>query len=138
MDDCKYIRFIEQFDDQNFIMYQVQQTPWPLKNRDVVVDVVTTIDREAGTFTVNLSAIEDQRVPPQPQYVRITNLTGKWIVISLGSKYTSVTHTFTADPAGTLPISLINQNLQNGLYTTLQALRRIVQEPINIETANQS
>lgn len=138
MEDCKHTQFIEKFDDRNFIVYQVQDTPWPVKNRDIVVRVTTTINWEAGSFTVIVKAIEDARIPPQEHLVRITELTGKWEVEYLDREHTKVTYSLNTDPAGSLPVSLISKNLQNAPYITLQGLQRIVKEPSYIDAANQS
>jgi ribosome-associated toxin RatA of RatAB toxin-antitoxin module len=129
MSDCQKIRLVEKFDDQNFILYQVQKTPWPLAQRDAVVSVATTVRRDARSFTVRIKAVEDRRIPPQPNCVRITELTGTWQVASLDVDHTEITYSFTADPGGLLPLSLVNGNLQNVPYTTLRGLQRIVHEP---------
>jgi hypothetical protein len=138
MPDCKQIRFVEKFDEDNFILYQIQNAPWPVLDRDAVVKVSTIIDWEAGRFTVTLQDIEDPRVPPVPNLVRLAHLNGQWYVEYLDRGHSRVTYIFTADPAGALPVNMVNANLQKAPYTTLQGLRRIVRDPIYIEAANQS
>ena len=138
MPDCQQIRFVEKFDEENFIFYQIQNAPWPIIDRDAVVKVSTIIDWEVGRFTVTLQDIEDPRVPPVPNLVRLAHLSGQWHVEFLDRGHSRVTYTFTADPAGALPINMVNANLQKAPYTTLQGLRHIVREPMYIEAANQS
>ncbi len=136
MPDCKQVRFIEQFDEENFILYQVQNAPWPVLDRDAVVNVATVIDWKSGRFTVTLSDIDDPRVPPTPDCIRIARLNGEWIVEYLDDNHSRVSYRFTADPSGALPIAMINANLQKAPYTTLRGLQRIVQEPDYREAMN--
>lgn len=138
MPDCKRIRFVEKFDEENFIIYQVQNAPWPVLDRDAVVKVSTVIDWEAGRFTVILSDIDDPRIPPTPNLIRIARLNGEWIVEYLDDDHSRVSYRFTVDPSGSLPIAMVNANLQKAPYTTLRGLQRIVREPAYHDVVDQS
>ncbi|MCP4403145.1 MAG: hypothetical protein GY801_38295, partial [bacterium] len=138
MPTCKQIQIIEKFDEQNFIIHQINKTPWPLKNRDIVIKAGTTIDWENGIFRVDLQAIEDQRVPPDPSHVRVTTMNGHWHVTYLDRERTRVSYMMSVDPGGSLPKSMANKSLRGGPLTMLQNLRTIMKDPIYLETAHQS
>ncbi len=138
MSSCKKSQIIEKFDENNMIVYYVQKTTWPIKDRDVVLKATTTIDWESGWFTVELISTEDSRVPPKDNLVRMAKMIGKWFVKYIDREHTSVTFIFTSDPAGSLPASLVNDNMKNFPYNTLRGMKRIVKENKYIEAANKS
>ena len=138
MAGCKKLVVIEKFDENNMITYYVQKTIWPVTDRDVVLETVTKIDWESGRFAVELISIEDSRVPPKENLVRMAKMIGKWLVEYIDREHTRVTFIFTSDPAGSLPASLVNDNMKNFPYHTLRGMKRIVKEKKYIEAADRS
>jgi hypothetical protein len=138
MSGCKKSQIIEQFDENNMIVYHVQNTKWPLKDRDVVLKATTSLDWKAGWFRVELISIEDSRVPPKETHVRMVKMNGNWFAEYLDREHTRVTFIFTSDPGGSLPASLVNKNIKTFPYNTLRGMKGIVQEPKYIKAANSS
>ena len=138
MPNCQQAQIIEKLDEQNFITHQINKTPWPLKSRDTVVKARTTINWESGIFRVDLQAIEDPRVPPQPNRVRIEKMKGFWNIQYLDRERTRVSYMMCVDPGGSVPQSMANKRLQNGPLTMLKSLRTAVRNPAYLETAKQS
>ena len=85
-----------------------------------------------------MKAFEDQRVPPHPDRVRITTMSGRWHVQYLDRERTLVSYMIGVDPGGSLPKSMANKRLQNGPLIMLQGLRTVVKTPAYLETAEQS
>ncbi len=136
--NCRESQVFEKFDENNMLVYYVQKTPWPTKNRDVLLRATTTIAWESGWFRVDLISIEDSRVPPKDDLVRMAKMIGNWFVEYVDRERTKVTFTFTFDPAGSLPASLANNNMKNFPYDTLEGMRKIVKEKKYIEAADNS
>lgn len=138
MSGCKRLDVVERFDDNNMITHYVQKMPWPLTDRDVVLTVTTHIDWEIGAFTVQMAPVDDPRVPPQPDLTRMRNMVGRWFVKYVDREHTRITYIFTADPAINLPVSIINDDMKEFPWKTLQAMRIIIRNPKYIEAANLS
>ncbi len=138
MPNCKETQLIETFDKQNVIIHQVNKTPWPLKNRDSVVKANTTITWRNGVFTVDLQAIDDPRVPPHPNRIRITKMSGRWQLTYLHRDQTFVSYMICLDPGGSLPKYIVKKNMQDAPVNMLRSLRKVVKNPIYLETADQS
>lgn len=138
MSNCKHSELIEQFDENNMIAYHVQNSPWPVLDRDVVLRANTTIDWESGMFMVELQSIEDTRVPPRNDRVRMAKMIGTWLVEYVDREHTRVTYSFAFDPAGSLPAGLVNDRAKNTPYKTLLGLKEIVKDPAYIEAADTS
>lgn len=99
MPGCKETQLVERFDENNMILYYVQEIPWPFQNRDVVLRATTQINLEAGFFTVNTQSIEDSRAPVKKDLVRMADMKGQWLVEYIDRQHTRVTFRLKVDPA---------------------------------------
>jgi hypothetical protein len=136
--NCKKSRIVEKFDENNMIVYYVHKNPWPVKDRDVVLRATTTIAWDSGWFRVDLISVEDTRVPPKDNLVRMSKMTGSWFVEYVERERTKVTYTFTFDPAGSVLASLANNNMKNFPHNTLRGMREIVKQGKYVEAAYHS
>jgi hypothetical protein len=136
--NCKKSQVFEKYDENNMLVYYVQKTPWPTKSRDVLLRATTTIAWKSGWFSVDLTSIDDSRVPPKDNLVRMAKMIGNWFVEYVDRERTKVTFTFTFDPAGSIPASLANSSMKNFPYNTLEGMRNIVEEKKYVEAADNS
>lgn len=138
MPGCKRLDVVERFDENNMVVHYVRKMPWPLTDRDLVLNVRTQIDWDVGAFTVMMVPIHDPRVPPQPGLTRMKNMVGQWFVKYVDREHTRVTYIFTADPAVPLPVSIINDDMQDVPYQTLRGMSAILRDPRYVEAASVS
>jgi hypothetical protein len=138
MPGCKRIDVVERFDENNMIVHYVRKMPWPLTDRDLVLNVRTQINWEVGAFTVQMSPIDDPRIRPQAGLTRMKNMVGQWLVKYVDREHTRVTYIFRADPALALPASIINNDMQDFPYQTLRGMQAILREPRYIEAERAS
>ncbi|OQW94490.1 MAG: hypothetical protein BWK79_05765 [Beggiatoa sp. IS2] len=138
MSGCMESRIIEKFDENNFITYYTQETPWPVKNRDVVIKATTQIDWEQGSVVVSFQSIEDARIPLAEKFVRMNEMRGEWQLKYVNKARTQVTFLLKLDPAGAIPAFMVNSNNNNFQYHTLLNLKQMVTQQKYLEAANQS
>lgn len=87
--------------------YLVFDSPWPVSNRDLYVDVTVTIDRVKSIFTVAAVAIA-RPMPEHGEMVRIRNYRQTWTISSTGKDSAQVVLEGYVDPAGNIPVWISN------------------------------
>ena len=121
MPNVEKSRMIKQVNSTSLIVHYTVDMPWPIDNRDIVLDLSLTTDNENGVSIVkmkaNLSAYEEI-----PGYIRMKKASGYWKLTSNGD-YTDIVYQFHAEPGGSLPTSVINMFIVDGPYDAIQALQ---------------
>jgi ribosome-associated toxin RatA of RatAB toxin-antitoxin module len=138
MSGCMESRIIEKFDENNLITHYMQETPWPVQNRDVVIKAMTQIDWQRGLVVVNLQSIEDSRVPPTEKFLRMNEMRGEWRLEYVDRERTKVTFILKLDPAGAIPSFVVNSSNNNFQYHTLLGLKKMVTQQKYLDAANHS
>lgn len=96
---------------------------WPTSDRDTVARV--TVEQNPKTLAVSVVArsTEQQRVPPQKDRVRMTNMYSGFTVIPVSDTETEVQLEGVADPAGSIPNFVTNMVAGDLPAKTLSALK---------------
>ena len=76
--DCILGRELKKLNDNTVITYSVYKSPWPVKDRDAVIQAVYYTDPKRRSFSIQLSSLE-KYLPEGENMVRITGLKGIWI-----------------------------------------------------------
>ncbi|HDP24846.1 MAG TPA: hypothetical protein ENN34_05320 [Deltaproteobacteria bacterium] len=132
---CKEIRLIEQVSPIHRIIYFVLETPWPVKDRDMVVEVRDDVDTSPGTALITMHALEEEMVSRNERYVRMTEVRGSAVLESIDGKRTHVVHTVLADPAGFIPAAVSNMLQKEQPFLTLKGLKEMVKQDVYYERA---
>lgn len=69
--DVTLSRILEGDIESRVVIYERINMPWPVKNRDCVVESVITKDFNRGEVVVTYKQVTHKEVPPGPGYVRI-------------------------------------------------------------------
>lgn len=125
MSDCQKSPIIEQNGRNDYIFYFVQKVPWPVKNRDMVLQARTTIDWKAGYFQVDFHSVDDARIPLSDEYIRM-KVVGRFLLEYIDRDKTQVTYTIKADPGGYMPAVIANIISRKIPFETLCGMREIV------------
>ena len=88
MPDCLVSKIVKKKSENNLTIYQVIKTPWPLDDRDFTFE--TKIIRKDNKIIRTVNAVSDGAYPPVKKYVRIKNMSGRWILSSVGGKTRAV------------------------------------------------
>ncbi|MGC9325265.1 MAG: START domain-containing protein [Desulfomonilia bacterium] len=132
---CKDIRQLKQDTETHRVIYFVLETPWPVKDRDMVIDVVEDVDKQAGKALITMNVSSEDLVPPQKDYVRMTVVKGMSVLDRAGDDKTRVVYTVLADPAGYIPAAISNMLQKEQPFLTLKGLREMVKKDIYYEKA---
>jgi hypothetical protein len=100
--------------------------PWPLSDRDAVLEGQIVQDEKTGVVTVRSHAQASGLYPLNPDFVRMADMDGTWIFRPLGQGMVEVTMIGRADPAGHIPASAVNLIIHETPYRTLQGLRKVI------------
>lgn len=120
---CSASALVAQTSEATGVVYNRTDTPWPVPDRDVVLDSrVELVDGEREVI-VRFSAIAHPERPPQDGVVRMTYLEGHYHLWAEGDAHTRVEYQVDSDPGGSLPTWLATRGTRDMPLETLRALR---------------
>jgi hypothetical protein len=138
---CKEARKIKTLTDKpnHYYLYYVVNSPWPVSNRDVVLEVVTDDMLSEGKLTININALKDQSlVPVDKKCVRMTHLVSKIMLNRVDSGKTHMTYMVDSDPAGSVPSGIAQKFAKDQPFKTIQGLREMVKKDIYYQKAGKT
>jgi len=119
---------VKQLTPASMIYYSEISMPWPLSNRDVVVEMDISQQPATNVLTVTANAVA-QYVPVNKSKVRITHSEVSWRVTPIGNNQLSVEYTGLGDPGGEVPAWLANSFSTKGPFETFKKLKTLVASP---------
>ncbi len=124
------VELLQRDDDKGYFLIHVETDfPWPLTDRDAVVEGRITQDEKTRVVTVRSHSLPLSQYPAKPDFVRMPEMQGTWIFRPLDQGRVEVTMLGRADPGGRIPASAVNLLIHETPYRTLQGLRRVVAAP---------
>lgn len=119
---------IRRDDPLHRFMYLTVDLPWPVRNRDMGVEVIVrqAITPNNETMLIDIRS-KDDLVPPKKGYVRVKEISGQLLFKRVGNDEFDVTFEAYFDPAGNLPQWLVNVLANDIPHYTLSQLRRSLQ-----------
>lgn len=132
--DCKEIKTLDRPNDTESVFYMVTAAPWPVKDRDSVIQSQLTQDSESLVARIDM-AIKNDVMDKKKGRVRITEMHGSWVFTPVDANTTEITYQAHADPAGSLPNWLVNSLVVDMPYNTLKNMQTKVLEEqyLNVE-----
>ena len=104
-----------------FLLYMVLDFPFPLKDRDLVVQGKIVKDAQ-GVISLKNKAI-DKGYAKNPDYVRLTHYEGDWSFQKLANNKVKVSTYGYANPEGSIPLTFVNMFVQQQPYQMLQKMK---------------
>lgn len=111
-----------------FVIRTETDFPWPLANRDVILTGQITQDEKTRVVTIRSRSTLPGQYPLHPDFLRMPDMVGDWILRPLAGGWVEVTMTGRADPAGNIPPSVVNLIIHETPYQSLLELRRVIRE----------
>ena len=102
------------------IVYNRTDSPWPVWDRDVVVQTRGRIDVERKRIVIEMKSITDPRKPEVEGVVRIPRLAGHYVLRYITEDLTEVEYQIDADPGGSLPSWLAELASRDLPYHTIR------------------
>ena len=116
------MRLIAYEKDKYFQYYIVYDMPWPIANRDMVVDTKIMTNAASGERTVTTKPLTSGAVPEKQEFVRLHSFLQKWTVQPLDKGNVHITLEGFIDPGGNVPAWLYNMVITE---TPLRAIRSL-------------
>lgn len=111
------------------IIYYTQcHMPWPLKDRDLIVEL--NINASPDILNVVVKGLPDY-IPKNDSYVRVPYSLAVWKVTDGPDNKLKVDYTFSVDPGGSVPSWLVNATLPIGPYNSFMKLREVLKRTKN-------
>jgi hypothetical protein len=120
---CSASALVAQTSETTGVVYNRTDTPWPVPDRDVVLDSrVELVDGEREVI-VRFSATVHPERPPEDGVVRMTYLEGHYHLWAQDDAHTRVEYQVDSDPGGSLPTWLATRGTRDMPLETLRSLR---------------
>jgi len=116
---------VKQLGADHLVYYSEVAMPWPLTNRDVVVELA--ISQQPSTRVVYVTAnTADHYVAINKDKVRVPLSKVSWVVTPIGNNQLSVEYIGQADPGGSVPAWLVNSFSTKGPFETFKKLKELI------------
>lgn len=115
------------FDEEHFrkrYAYSVNDLPWPVQDRDYVLEINTSNDKTTGEFSMSMYAVSDKR-PVESKYVRVTVAETHYIFRPVGEDKTEMTWLQHTEPGGAIPSWLVNALIVDIPIKSMKTLEKV-------------
>ncbi len=120
-------RELRKVSDSEIYYYSKLDFPWPLDDRDIIVQSKIVQDPLTRRITATSKATPDY-LPVQKGVVRMRNAHTTWTLVPGLGGWTYVEYYIYSDPGGSLPAWLVNMALDVGPRETIKNIRGFVQQ----------
>ncbi|QMU27760.1 START domain-containing protein [Adhaeribacter radiodurans] len=110
--------------ENNFIYLTETDMPWPVTDRDLVVETII-YPIVKGNLHIEVKSLPDY-VPINKNFIRIPYSEATWDIFPLPDNKLKITYTFSINPGGSIPSWLVNASVVTGPYNTFMKLREIL------------
>ncbi len=131
MPDIEEAKMLKKESADMQIDYTETNAPWPVKNRDAVVQR-DIIHGKNGEITINMKALPDY-IPEKDGIVRIPKMDGFWKMTPRGNGEVEVINQVLADPGGYLPSWLVNAKVVDDPWEIMQGLEKMAKKDEAVE-----
>jgi hypothetical protein len=131
--DMKVARILTKQDNYHMLVYNVLELPWPLADRDFVVESKVKLDLAKGRVDICADALANPPIPVNRDMVRITRMQIRYLLEYIDRGHTRVTLTSWTDPAGYLPAAIVNLVATKLPYDSLQGMRSMLKREKYVE-----
>jgi len=110
-------------DPDTQLVYRRTEAPWPVADRDVVLESRIDVADAKGEIRVSFESVDIPSVPAASGAIRMPHVSGFYLLRSLESGGTRVLYQVDADPGGNLPTWLASRTSRDNPILTLVGLR---------------
>lgn len=120
-------KMLKKINDRDFYYYSKIDFPWPLSDRDIIVQ--TKLEQDTLTRrTTSTSYSKHDYLPQKKDVVRIKTTTTKWTLVPRPGGWLDVEYYLYSDPGGNLPDWLVNMAIDVGPRETIKNMRTMLRQ----------
>jgi hypothetical protein len=123
----KTSKLLKQLAPNHIYYYNIATIPWPLANRDMVIDLKIFQDSVTKKMTVTANTIENI-LPPMKGLERIPFTHAIWEVTPIGTNSIHVEYYLKINPGGGVPPWIVNMFIAKAPFESFDNLTRLIQE----------
>ena len=114
---------LKMIDQQNIIYYTQSHLPWPIKDRDLVIQL--SIQPSGDVLNIQAKSLPDY-LPKNNSYIRVPYSLAQWKVTQTPNNKLDVDYMFSIDPGGSIPSWIVNATLTIGPFNSFVKLKEIL------------
>ena len=126
--NLKSCKLLKEISSMEFLMYQVIDLPWPVKDRDSVINFKMKYNRKNGSVTIVYNDYANV-LPEKNDLVRIKKIKANWKFIPVSNGKVKVVYQVHGDPGGKLPSWLANSTCVDNPYRIFKKIKNTVVKP---------
>ena len=119
---------LERHNDFSWVFYGYSDAPWPVQDRDMVIDARLSQDPETR-IVKNEGTCNPGYIPEKEGVVRVPDCQSLWTLEPVGADSVRVTLEIRIDLGGSIPAWLVNMVSSRGPYETIKNMESEVQKP---------
>lgn len=121
-------KMLKKVSDKEFYYWSKLDFPWPLSDRDIIVQAKLEQDSATRRIT-SISVAKPDYLPENKDIVRLKKTTTKWTVVPGAGGWLYIEYYIHSNPGGNIPDWLVNMAIDVGPRETLNTMRKMLQEP---------
>jgi START domain len=122
---CAKSKTLKEITNTESICYQNVVAPWPIDNRDIVLNV--SVKQDESTKIVFLNSVSNPDfIPNVDSHVRVSVFKASWKLTPLKNGIVYCEYQLLFDPGGNVPIWMVNIAAVDGPFETTSNMRQIV------------
>ena len=122
---CEKSMALKKDSDNHIIRYQTVVAPWPVDNRDMILEVNSFQDKKTKIVYQKVNSIPDY-IPLVKGHVRVLEFRALWTLIPLKNGFVEVNYELLVNPGGNIPAWLVNLALVDGPFDTSVKMREML------------
>jgi hypothetical protein len=120
-------KLLKKISDSEILYYTITEIPWPMENRDVIIDM-KFIEDKAGKAHQIVTQSNPDEMAQQSGNVRVPNLQALWLVKVPEKNKLAITYIISLNPGGSLPAWIVNTFAAKGPFETFKKLGKKLAE----------
>jgi hypothetical protein len=122
-----FSKTVLKYNENDVVYYNYIDFPWPMQDRDIVVQSKITQDATTKVITSESFAKWDAE-PFKKDVVRIQDFRSKWTLTPVALGKVKGEYVFRSNPGGNIPAWLVNLGLDEGPLRTLKGFKKLLSE----------
>jgi hypothetical protein len=123
----KTAKLEKQLSPNHLYYYAIASLPWPMVNRDMVIDLLIHQDSLSKKMTITANTI-NRVLPEIAGLQRVPFSHATWEVTPMGLNRIQIEYTLKINPGGGIPPWMVNMFIAKAPFETFKNLSRIIQE----------